>query len=204
MSVSSRFRPAQVTPPRTPSVTRHLLAQGGREALWEKSHRGGRLRYALTSHRNGSQPRSMPAQLGCSYAAPFRPHLVRRADRRSISPSYHSSIRPPPKEVTSEPSRAPRPRHHRRSITAMVGSRGWLSTRAQSAAPLRYRRAIEGRPKGWRGPVAFVARERACSDDGRPSGPKSCWGCAVRANTVRRYLCGTSREKTIQVLRLSI
>jgi hypothetical protein len=34
---------------------------------------------------NGSNPKCMPAQLGCCRTAPFRPHLVKRAERRSTS-----------------------------------------------------------------------------------------------------------------------
>jgi len=48
-------------------------------------HVGAALGLASVDDGKGSNPTCMPAQLGCCRTAPFRPHLVQRADRRSMS-----------------------------------------------------------------------------------------------------------------------
>ena len=89
---------------------------------WEKTHTGPSRHQRVGK---GSQPKSMPAQLGCCRTAPLRPLLLQRADRRKTSLDASGPQRTP--HVFASTLFVPLSRFFKpfRWRAKVVGSRAW-------------------------------------------------------------------------------
>ena len=122
--------------------------RGANRITWESESRHQRV-------GKGSQPKSMPAQLGCCRTAPLRPLLLQRADRRKTSLDASGPQRTP--HVFASTLFVPLSRFFKRFRwrAKVVGSRAWSGGPSMG-------RGWQSRPPSAAGPDGPAAEPVSC------------------------------------------